>query len=136
MWKNGTPRISRKSGTNSLKPWSEKQISMLIICYLIHIYICFAYTKETLEAYKKTFHWIHFNPFWDLKHVTALSTRKNFFKGFNGHHTERLRASEIFHARNSRIYRHHKWYCPWFLPRFNRPSAINVSMKAVPKYEF
>ena len=46
----------------------------------MYIYICFAYTKETLEAYKKeTFHWIHFNPFWDLKHVTALSTRKNFF---------------------------------------------------------
>ena len=90
----------------------------------MYIYICFAYTKETLEAYKKeTFHWIHFNPFWDLKHVTALSTRKNF-KGFNGHHTERLRASEIFHTRNSRIYRHHKWYCLWFYPDLTDPQQL------------
>ena len=54
MWKNGTSKFQeRKSGTNSLKPWSEKHIVyILIICYPMYIYICFAYTKETLEAYK------------------------------------------------------------------------------------
>lgn len=67
--------------------------------------------------------------------MTALSTQeKLFLKSFNGHHTEGLRA-EIFHAEtagsidttNGTVHG---------LPRFNRPSAINVSMKAVPKYEF
>ena len=81
--KKWDPKISRKKKWDkffkTLK-WKNKKVYILITCYPMYIYICFAYTKETLEAYKKeTFHWIHFNPFWDLKHVTALSTRKNFF---------------------------------------------------------
>ena len=127
--KKWDPKISRKKKWDkffkTLK-WKNKKVYILITCYPMYIYICFAYTKETLEVYKKeTFHWIHFNPFWDLKHVTALSTQKKlFFKGFNGHHTEKLRASEIFHTRNSRIYRQHKWYCPWFYPDLTEPQQL------------